>query len=595
MRFFCVQNQPPESNGNGKTTCESGGRNPPDVTLCDIFRDLLSFFSGLECLHDAKKNIEKKYDIKKEHGDCWSADDIKRAWGKTQRMDINSSRRKHWAHVIILQMVKRVDYNECKQNAVHEHDDTTCETTPRMKENSEDTSSQSNDELQIWRIGLCASKYKLTEESVSASESHLSTSSTDVAPLPTEVNSNNSETKNAAQVNEKEDTLDNNYEQRKSIDNHEKLHLTDMPDRKKAERENVRWQNGIQSTVDINQACEKAESMKGNSEDRSSLSSDELETVGAAGGDKQSSGANQKSSKSGLNKIDSVSQGQTGTQFLARSQKKCPGAPNDQSSPIVHTALECEAAVDETIYIRIPLSEIFHNRGGVQEDQNIRSKYKLKDGLPSDTNLRRKKSYVMAFNSETRNANWVYEILNRSTTADNYVKPKTFGHDYHRGHLAAAANHRWCEEAVNDTYLNSNLVPQHKHLNNRIWKKLEYYCRNKVNQDVLNVHVYTGPLYLSAMYYPKLREKTVPSHLFKVVIVENEDGTVKEPECYMIPNEVPLSKDLQTYRTNIEYIESVSGLILTERRPDVGQGDRIMTGTFQGEDVNVNIHVRISS
>lgn len=99
MGFFSVQNQTSESYGNSKTTLEKGGRNPPDVTLDDIAKDLLSFFNRFECLRKTKNNIEEKYEIKNEYGDYWSADDIKRAWGKTQRMDKKSDKRKHWARV----------------------------------------------------------------------------------------------------------------------------------------------------------------------------------------------------------------------------------------------------------------------------------------------------------------------------------------------------------------------------------------------------------------------------------------------------------------------------------------------------------------
>lgn len=104
---FSLQNQSSETSGNYKTTLEKGGRNPPDVTLDYIVRDLLKFFNGFPCLEEAKMKIEQKYDIKKEHGDCWPDDDIKRAWGKTKRLNIKKHKRKHWARVITLQLMKR--------------------------------------------------------------------------------------------------------------------------------------------------------------------------------------------------------------------------------------------------------------------------------------------------------------------------------------------------------------------------------------------------------------------------------------------------------------------------------------------------------
>lgn len=144
----------PDSDGTGKSTLEKGGRDPPDVTLDQIADNLLSFFKGFERFNKPEEKIKKKYDIKKEHEhNCWPEDDIKRAWGKIQRMDINSDKRKDWSVVIILQMVKRSFVcGECKLHAAQENrhattDEQGCETRPSLKGNSEERSSQSNAEL----------------------------------------------------------------------------------------------------------------------------------------------------------------------------------------------------------------------------------------------------------------------------------------------------------------------------------------------------------------------------------------------------------------------------------------------------------------
>ncbi len=554
MGFLCVQTS--ESCGNGKTTLENGGRNPPDVTLDDIAKDLLTFFNRVECLRKTKNNIEEKYDIKNESGDYWSADDIKRAWGKTQRMDKKSDKRKHWARVIMLQILKRLVSDGCKQNAAQEdRDDTTnetkqsCEKTPRIKETKA--------------------------------------------------------------------TIVNTCEQRKRIDNHEELNFTDMPNQKKSERDNGRGEDGLCSTVDIKQACGKAERMKGNSEGRSSQSSAELETVDAAGGAKQSSGVNRKSSKSGPNQTDRASQEKPGARSTAGSQdtRNDPSSPDDQSGTDSSDA-ESEEAENHTVVenecIYIPLTKLFLNEPTAADAvvQNVRSPYKLIDGFPSDTDIRKRKSYTMSFSNVTNNAEWVYEILNRETLVDNCKKLKPFGPDYHKGHLAAAGNHRWCREANNDTYLISNIIPQHKKLNQSIWKTSEILCREKAEK--YNVHVYSGPIYLSkdtgGVYtrvpnpseMDRLEVKTIPTHLFKVIIVEYEDGTVEKPECYVMPNEEPEYEDLIDYKCEIEYIEKVSGLTFIKRCHNANMTDHIKSVTLQGECLKeelrtANIKVRISS
>ncbi len=83
----------------GKTTLEKGGKDPPNVSLEYIVNDLLTYFNEFKSLDNAKTDAEVKYGINNEHDNCWPADDIKRAWGKTQRLRKTSCSRRLWAHV----------------------------------------------------------------------------------------------------------------------------------------------------------------------------------------------------------------------------------------------------------------------------------------------------------------------------------------------------------------------------------------------------------------------------------------------------------------------------------------------------------------
>ncbi|KAK9977171.1 hypothetical protein ABG768_018992 [Culter alburnus] len=450
---------PTESEGNGKTTLEKRGKNPPDVTLAHIVEDLLLFFNGFECLHEAKQEIEQKYDIKKQHGHyCWS--DIKRAWGKTQRMNKKSSRREDWAHVIMVQMIKIYICNECKQNAAQ-------------------------------------------EESRVASESQLTWSNTEAAPSPAEVNStansSNSKTKDVVLENKNKDTSVNNCEQQKKADS----------SRNKGEGTNH-----------------------------------------------------------GTNK-ESVSN-------------------TNQSDP-------------QTVYIRIPLSVMTGNASECMpvRVQNGSPIYKLIDRVPDLTELRKKKSYAFLYDNRTRNAAWVYEILNKSTLekrynprgrpyfeADKSIHPfyqapessREVIAGYDKGHLAMADNHKWCQEALEDAYLLSNMAPQYESLNKGIWEKLE-----KQNDDTNDVR------------YRIRGDKAVPTHFFKVVIEENMDDTV-ELKCYQMPNEeIQGDKKFENYEVELESIERVSGLIFRESRCYHGEIDSVETVTWEGNGHVATSQVKIST
>uniref|UniRef100_A0A672KLY3 Uncharacterized protein n=1 Tax=Sinocyclocheilus grahami TaxID=75366 RepID=A0A672KLY3_SINGR len=294
------------------------------------------------------------------------------------------------------------------------------------------------------------------------------------------------------------------------------------------------------------------------SEDRSSQSKAELETVGAAGKDEQMLGARKKVSEvSTLTEdsgVASESQPSASSTDVTPSPTKINPIANSNNSKTKNAALM--------------------NRN---EDTLVNNYDQQKDVDDYE--------FYVADMHDAENEIW----------EDGICKNGFKDTDYVRGHLAAAANHMWCQEAYKDTYLISNMTPQLKSINNGIWKMLENYCRKIIYKDeVRNVHVYTGPLYLNSNEGLTMEGKAVPTHYFKVVIVENVNGKAKV-ECYMAPQ----TTDLNVYRMNIGEFQRVSGLTFIEHGLNLGDTDRIITVTLQGEDLNqtqhnVNIGVRIT-
>lgn len=672
MSLICEQNQLPESSENSKTTLEKGGRSPPDVKLDFVLEDLLKYFNKLEILCKTKKEIEKKYGIVKEQDDCWSEDDIRRAWGKTQRIDYYL-RRNRWALVIVLQILKRQrtkeeesDLNEgrhlvqrCAELSLIDTPDQmkaerengrgedviwstvdinqACGKAESMKVISEERSTQSSDELktlgaaggdeQMSGAGKKVSKVSsLSEDSGVASGSQLSAFSTDVAPSPTEVNpivnSRNSKTKKAALMNK--DTLVNNCEQQTYVDNYDQC-LADVHD-----KENARWKNGLRS------ACGISQRMKENSGEGSTQSNAEpqqteqtKETAGQQPG--ADSGASKRKYKDNTGPEDSGERDDSNDY-----PKRCSLKRNDDGS------WTREKPNSQTVYIRIPFSVMSGNESPSITETEVQNKnptYKLIDRVPYLTEIRKRKSYALLYNNQTKNAAWVYEILNSETLKEAGERKDVFSVDqsihpfyqassekytdpYVRGHLAAAANHMWCQKALDDTFLMSNITPQHKDLNNGKWKQLEAKCRSKTKEnDIRNVHVYSGPLYLPrdrVVKYKEMRGQAVPTHFFKVIIVEHYDGTA-ELECYKMPKEkledkpkervelegykMPKKKledNLDDYKEPIEEIEKASGLIFREKSCSKGEtdSDREITWTGEnehGETCTVKTQVRIST
>ncbi|XP_039531113.1 uncharacterized protein LOC120481492 [Pimephales promelas] len=160
--------------------------------------------------------------------------------------------------------------------------------------------------------------------------------------------------------------------------------------------------------------------------------------------------------------------------------------------------IRSEESNSGTVYIKIPLSDL--SDGELKQAAHVDSNYKFIEGYPSNrpnTEIRRKTHYVMSYNKDTNNAEWVYEILNESTLTGKDLQQ---GHQqdlqqgHQQGHLAAAANHSWCQEAYNSTFCFSNISPQLKILNMGLWKTLEEMCRERTKTKN-NVHVYTGAVW----------------------------------------------------------------------------------------------------
>ncbi|XP_076010414.1 endonuclease G, mitochondrial [Genypterus blacodes] len=214
----------------------------------------------------------------------------------------------------------------------------------------------------------------------------------------------------------------------------------------------------------------------------------------------------------------------------------------------------------------------------------------MKYGFPSLANIKSRESYVTSYDPRTRTASWVIErlspaslsglsnrkncefkeddsvhVFHRATNADYK------GSGFDRGHLAAAANHKWNQKAMDDTFYLSNVAPQDPHLNRISWNNLEKLCRSLTNAYA-SVYVCTGPLFLPRqeadgklyVHYQVLGQNhvAVPTHFFKVLILEQADGRGVELRSYVLPNQ-PINEKvpLEHFLVPIETIERASGLM----------------------------------
>ena len=193
-----------------------------------------------------------------------------------------------------------------------------------------------------------------------------------------------------------------------------------------------------------------------------------------------------------------------------------------------------------------------------------------------------RKAYVVSYNQDTRMPNWVAWQLTAGHTAGECRRPGNAFHEdldvpapratnsdyrgsgWSRGHMCPAGDNRWDEKAMYESFLLSNVCPQHTDLNSGVWNQIEMACRTWAKRYG-SVYIVCGPILLNREH-AVIGEAgiVVPEAFFKVVlclegepkgigfICRNTDGSHK--------------KDL--YVNSIREVERVTGLHFFPHLPE---------------------------
>lgn len=164
-----------------------------------------------------------------------------------------------------------------------------------------------------------------------------------------------------------------------------------------------------------------------------------------------------------------------------------------------------------------------------------------------------RKQYVLSYNKDRRNPNWVAWKLEPADMG-NVARQKFFSVDaelekylstafpnelavspfdykgscFDRGHQAPSADRDATEEDNIATFLMTNVVPQTAYLNRRPWEHLEQYTRNEVLAGK-KAYVIVGSVYDED--FGKIgpaQDISVPSKNFKVVVFLKPNETLKD-------------------------------------------------------------------
>jgi endonuclease G len=169
--------------------------------------------------------------------------------------------------------------------------------------------------------------------------------------------------------------------------------------------------------------------------------------------------------------------------------------------------------------------------------------------------------------------------------------------DFDKGHMTKREDVQWgktpglAKKAADSTFFYTNAVPQHKELNQKIWKSLEDYILNtETRKKSLKICVFTGPVLRMSdppfVTTVKGEKILLPTIFWKVVIYPKEDGKLYRVGFMMSQKKLlvedgiieemkraaPGAKeeifmqfnDAETYQVNISLIEQITDLKMPE-------------------------------
>lgn len=184
------------------------------------------------------------------------------------------------------------------------------------------------------------------------------------------------------------------------------------------------------------------------------------------------------------------------------------------------------------------------------------------------------KGFTLSYNYDWKIPNWVaYELTdwevegevprydkfkpdpmvpqNATATTNDY---KYSGYD--RGHLAPAADMKWNEQAMKESFYLSNICPQNPNLNGGVWKDLEEQVRDLASQKG-RIFVVCGPIVNDTSTTIGENKVVVPQAFFKVLLQEenNEIHTIG----FVYENKSG-RKPMSTYAMTVDEVEEMTNI-----------------------------------
>jgi len=207
---------------------------------------------------------------------------------------------------------------------------------------------------------------------------------------------------------------------------------------------------------------------------------------------------------------------------------------------------------------------------------------RLGDSDVGETQARCFKGFALLHNSRTKVPDWVIESLTINSFRGTATRSKSSfaadtviaegsraelgdyeasfqGQQFDRGHQAPAADGKFGQDALNETFVLSNMAPQVGiGFNRHAWAYLEKAIRGWIicgGHD--HLYVMTGPVYSQDRNKVLGPNKVaIPDAFYKIVYDPNRGRAI----AFMLKNERHKGRSLDPYLTSISEIEELTGI-----------------------------------
>lgn len=219
-------------------------------------------------------------------------------------------------------------------------------------------------------------------------------------------------------------------------------------------------------------------------------------------------------------------------------------------------------------------------------------RHETRYGIPPADHYLFNREYVVGYSYLFKQPRWAAEVIDPENSrveiderTDSFRPdlriPKMFrpgledyrGSGYDRGHLVASADRRASGVVNSETFLLTNMSPQHPKLNRQAWRILEEKVRELSKRDkIVEVYSICGPLFDVGKEVTVIGDDPddhndlripVPHSYFKCVLAEELKGKMKM-WAFILPNE-DCPESLKEYQVSMVEVEARSGLTVWDR------------------------------